>query len=446
MRSTLFRALTLLAAAAIVLVGGGLAAGSGMQPRTAVVPPAPSNPGLAADEPSSSPVRSFEPPSVAPAASPTATPSGDLGAGFTWTGSPEGGNGNPLGETATLLHDGRVLVTEPCGTTAELYDPRTGTFTATGSLTVTRGGGTATLLADGRVLVAGGYNCGAAGQDGIWASAEIYDPASGTFEPTGTMGAAREFHTATLLNDGRVLVAGGVSGPPVLAAGGIVLASVTTADSSSSVLSTAEIFDPLSGTFRKTGSMGTFRDHHTATLLADGRVLVAGGGGEGYASSTSAEVYDPTTDRFEATGSMREGRWLHTASLLGDGRVLVLGGRSPRDSVYRSAEMYDPRSGKFATAGSMRDGRQQHTATVLPDGRVFIAGGVWQDGIDAHVLSATEMYDPSAGTFTRLGSMGTPRSEHTATLLPDGRVLIVGGIDIGAAGGLPVTSAVLFEP
>ena len=381
-------------------------------------------------------------PSAAP--TPTATPSADLAPGFAWTGAPDGAS--EALETAALLADGRVLVMGGCATDAATYDIRTGTFTATGSLTAARGGKAATPLADGRVLVTGGYDCTSSGEDGVLASAEIYDPATGTFEPTGAMHDARQFHTATLLDDGRVLITGGHSNSPSEATGAVRLASVITAETSSSVLSTAELFDPATGTFHSTGSMSTFRDHHTATLLADGRVLVAGGGGEGYASSTSADLFQPAAGTFQPTGSMREGRWLHTASLLRDGRVLVVGGRSPADATYATAELYDARSGTFSPTGSMTDGRQQHTATVLPDGRVLIAGGAWSDGQDWRVLSATEMFDPSVGTFMSTGSIGDPRTEHTATLLPDGRVLIAGGIDIGSGGAVPVNPAVLYEP
>ncbi|MFL5680344.1 MAG: kelch repeat-containing protein [Chloroflexota bacterium] len=381
-----------------------------------------------------------------PAPTPTPTPTPDLAAGFTWTGTPATKDDSPLGEKATLLADGRVLVTGGCSTAADLYDPATGTFTATGSLTAVRGGSTATRLQDGRVLVTGGYNCGKAGQDGIWASAEIYDPSAGTFSATGSMSTPREFHTATLLADGRVLIAGGYTAPQPTATSSVVLAAFRTAESSASVLATAEIYDPATGTFSRTGSMSTFRDNHTATLLEDGRVLVTGGGGEGYASSTSAEVYDPSTGKFTKTGSMKSGRWLHTATRLADGRVLILGGRSPKDAVYRSAEAYDPRSGTFSSAGQMVEGRQEHTATLLRDGRVLIAGGYWSDGRNWRVLSSSEMYDPATGKYTALGSIGIPRDGHTATLLGDGRVLIVGGTDIGRDGAVPVTSALLYQP
>ena len=156
-------------------------------------------------------------------------------------------------------------------------------------------------------------------------------------------------------------------------------------------------------------------------------MLVVGGGGEGYASQKTADLYDPATGRFSRTGSMKTGRWLQTATLLQDGRVLVAGGSSPQDSVYNSAETYDPATGTFRSAGSMGEGRQQHTATLLPDGRVFIAGGYWSDGQKWRVLSSTEMFDPATGNFSPIGSMGAPRDGHTATLLNDGRILIAGG-------------------
>ena len=259
------------------------------------------------------------------------------------------------------------------------------------------------------------------------------------------MAAPREQHTATLLADGRVLIAGGLSGPSPATAGGVTLASYRTAEVDA-FLTTAEIYDPTTGRFSKTGSMSTPHRGHTATLLQDGRVLVVGNGGESSPSSRAADVYDPATGRFSKTGSMKTGRWLHTATLLQDGRVLIVGGRSPKDSVYTSAEMYDPRSGTFSSAGSMREGRQQHTATLLADGRVLIAGGYWSDGQKWRVLSSTEMYDPRTGHFSSIGSMGAPRDGHTRDAPADGRVLIVGGEDIGGEGGVGVASAVLYQP
>ena len=381
-----------------------------------------------------------------PAPTPSPTPTPDLAPGFSWTASPVMPDGTALGNTATRLSDGRVLVTAGCSTAASLYDPSNGTFTPTGSMSVVRASTSATLLHDGRVLFAGGYTCGNTDQDGMWATAELYDPSMGTFSPTGSLTAPRSQHTATLLADGRVLIAGGMTGNRATTAGAVTFAAYRTAETDSGFLATAEIYDPATRTFSKTGSMSTAHRGHTATLLQDGRVLVVGNGGESTAASTVADVYDPATGRFSRTGSLRTGRWLQTATLLQDGRVLILGGRSSNDSVHTSAEMYDPRSGTFLPAGSMREGRQQHTATLLPDGRVFITGGYWSDGQKWRVLSSTEMYDPGTGNFSPIGSMGTPRDGQSATLLNDGRVLIVGGEDIGSQGGVGVASAVLYQP
>jgi hypothetical protein len=437
------RHLTLLAAAVILVAGGGIAVGSDVLRRTALVAPGPSDAVVVAASPTSSVTAT---PMPTPTPTPTPAALAALGPGFTWSSATSTRRTAPYGETATLLGDGRVLVADSCGTGAELFDASTDSFSQTGASTARRGYATATLLRDGRVLIAGGVECPNAADDGIWASAELYDPATGTFTATGSMSVPREFHTATLLADGRVLIAGGYSGAEAVATGGITLASIRTAESSASVLSSAEIYDPATGTFGRTGSMTTFRDHHTATLLKDGRVLLTGGGGEAYASSTSAEIYDPVTGRFTTTGAMRTGRWLHTATLLADGRVLVVGGRSPKDSAYDNAEVFDPTSGKFRAAGAMAEGRQQHTATLLDDGRVLITGGYWSDGQDGRVLASAEMYDPQSRTFVTIGSMGSPRMEHMAILLPDGRVVIIGGSDIGDVGAVGVGSMVMYEP
>jgi hypothetical protein len=226
----------------------------------------------------------------------------------------------------------------------------------------------------------------------------------------------------------------------------VTLAAFRLVDTSSNVLKTAEVYDPATGTFSKTGSMSSIRDSHTATLLPDGRVLVVGGGGEGYSAVSVVDLYDPATGTFKRTGSLKGGRWLHAATLLRDGRVLITGGRSSNDSAYAPAEIYDPANGRFSSAGAMTDGRQQHTATLLQDGRVLLTGGYWSDGQKWRVLSSTEIYDPATGRFSATGSMGAARDSHTATLLDDGRVLIAGGEDIGNQGGVSVTSAVIFGP
>jgi N-acetylneuraminic acid mutarotase len=280
-----------------------------------------------------------------------------------------------------------------------------GTWEAVGSLGSERANHSATLLPDGRVLVAGGD-----GPSGALSSAELYDPLSGTWSPTGSLNTARYAHTATLLPDGRVLVAGG--------------------DTSSGTLSSAELYDPVSGTWSYTGSLNEGRKTHSATLLADGRVLAAGGDASGGALD-SAELYDPASGTWSSTGSLNEGRFYHTATLLADGKVLVVGGS---DGVQlTSAELYDPDDGTWSFTGSLGEGRQGHQAMRLPDGQVLAAGG-WNSA-SKHLASA-ELYDPVEGTWSTTGSMGAAHSYFAEVLLPDGRVLAAGGwaADDNAAG------------
>lgn len=307
--------------------------------------------------------------------------------------------------TATLLANGKVLIVGGFnGTalaTAELYDPAAGTFSATGSMATPRQYHTATLLQDGRVLIAGGSAFGV-----VTSSAEIYDPATGTFTATGNLGTARASHTATLLPNGKVLLAGG-------------------RDLGSFFL-TAELYDPATGTFTPTGSLLEARATHTATLLPDGKVLIAGG----YRSSNlaSAELYDPASGTFASAGSMVSPRAYHTATRLPDGRVLMVGG-----TTSAAAEIYAPATG-FSATGSLIDVRAYwHTATLLPSGKVLVAGGVGV-GNPAPLLGSAEVFDPASGAFTSTGSLSTQRETHTATLLGNGRVLVVGGV--GGAGYL----------
>jgi Kelch motif/Bacterial Ig-like domain (group 2) len=274
--------------------------------------------------------------------------------------------------TATLLPNGNVLVVGGFGdtscqgvgaqaqNTAELYNPDQGSFSTTGNMSFPRGGHTATLVMNSKVLIAGGADQDPAGT--ATASAELYDPSTGTFTQTGSMAVARFRHTATLLQDGRVLIVGGVP-----------------ADSAVPT-STAELYDPATGSFTSTGGMTTAREEHTATLLDDGKVLITGGqspvsGSSNLQLTATAEVYDPATGSFAPTGSMTEARDLHTATLLMDGTVLIAGGgnNSP------TAEIYTPLPGSFAKTGSMEFGRAGHTATAQsqPSGVyvVLVVGG-----------------------------------------------------------------------
>jgi Galactose oxidase, central domain/Abnormal spindle-like microcephaly-assoc'd, ASPM-SPD-2-Hydin len=327
-------------------------------------------------------------------------------------------------QTATLLNNGMVLIAGGEGSSgsvasAELYDPVTGTFTPTGSMNIPRVRHTATLLNNGTVLITGGTDDNAGGI--VLASAEVYDPAKGTFTPTGSMNSARESHTATLLKSGRVLVAGGVG-----------------------FEASAEVYDPTTGTFTATGSMNTGRYAHTATLLNDGTVLVAGGIGPGGnlgsgVSLASAELFAPMAGTFTPSGSMSTARYIHTATLLSNGTVLVAGGGIANGSA--SAELYDPTAKTFNLTGSMNVLRFFHTATLLNNGRVLVAGGAADDG--SGILASAELYDPTTMTFTLTGSMNTARDNHTATLLTNGTALVAGGNPPG--GTLMLANAELYE-
>jgi hypothetical protein len=341
--------------------------------------------------------------------------------------------------TATRLVDGRVLVAGGYASndfsleSATLYDPGDDLFGPTGSLGAARGLHTATMLTDGRVLIAGGGPASWSFGGAFLASAELYDPGTGTFRPTGQMTTTREDHTATLLDDGRVLITGGD-------------------DVGSHAVATAELYDPRTGTFSATGSMTTARGFHTATLLADGRVLIVGGDDAAWTEGpflASTELYDPKTGRFTATGSMSVGRLYHTATLLADDRVLVTGGGS--DSGARSlesAELYDPKTGTFSPTGSMAVGRIYQSASLLPDGRVLVAGGMsgGRDYATGTFLYSAEVFDPTTGTFSPTGGMSDTRVYHSASLLSDGRVLVAGGYSKGAEATFAVASAEIYDP
>ncbi len=175
------------------------------------------------------------------------------------------------------------------------------------------------------------------------------------------------------------------------------------------------------------GELATARVGHTATLLVDGTVLIAGGlGDDGFL--TSAERYDPATASFTSTDRLQVARLGHTATVLGDGQVLMVGGDAANGGRLAAAERYDPATGTFASVGSLSTGRSGHTVTLLPNGTVLVAGGFDSDGNE---LASAELYDPTTGAFSAVDGLGTARGNHIATLLQDGTVLIAGGLGAG---------------
>ncbi len=344
---------------------------------------------------------------------------------FTTTGALSGGR---AGHSATLLRNGTVLVVGGFNgavrlTTSELYDPATRVWTATGALATGRTTQTATLLSNGKVLAAGGH----VSASGSTATCELYDPAAGTWTASGALTTARGNHTATLLLNGNVLVAGGFN------------------RNTGSAVATAELYDPVTGTWTSTGSLAVARNFHTATLLLNGRVLVAGGAPDAlqYTSLSSAEVYDPATGVWTATASMTSPRQGQTATLLTDGRVLIAGGY---DQGYfgPGAELYDPATGLWTVTGALGSARGVHTATLLPDGKVLAVGGNNNTINNPSIvtLSSAEIYDTATETWTATNSLNAARTTHTATLLPSGQVLVAAGFNYNL--NVWLTSAELY--
>jgi galactose oxidase-like protein len=323
--------------------------------------------------------------------------------------------------TATLLLSGKVLITggfdQPWlqGTkptrlaSAELFNPETGAFTPTGNMTTGRASHSATLLADGRVLIAGGD------ENGLTTTAELYDPSTGTFTATANLLTVQFGYTATLLNDGKVLLSGGeksLEGCP------------------DSIVADPEVYDPVTDTFSATGDyaektrpfanlprcLGYGLAGAPATLLSNGRVLIA--------SEPTAELYAHDTGTFSLTGQNTGPRGFYgrTITLLTNGKVLLTGGDDDF-GPHINAQLYDSSTEQFTVTGNMTTPRSDHTATLLRDGTVLIAGSQLFPG----VLASTELYDPATASFHLAGDMIMPRFFHTATLLLDGRILIAGG-------------------
>ncbi|AZM49244.1 Kelch-like protein 17 [Streptomyces sp. WAC 06738] len=362
------------------------------------------------------------PAAAAPAAG-TWTAAGALPGPAYWAGAQSG---------AVPLADGTVLMAggedhrRNAQDTAVLFDPAAGEWQPTSALSVSRRLHTLTKLADGRVLAAGGLSgpYGGVSQAGV-ASAEVYDPATRGWTATGAMHEDRFAHSATVLTDGRVLVTGGVAPRSAL---------------SQKALDSAEVYDPATGEWTPTAEpMNDARGGHPAVLLRNGTVLLAGGMvpiGRGlYAGQSFCEVYDPAAGTWTPTGDLGSVRKSHQATLLRDGTVLVTGGDSPGlqdDWTYNpysqwTAERYDPATGAWSAAEGMSTGRSHHRAVLLRSGRLLVIGGTDDSTFDVGYQNA-EVYDPQARTWTPTGGMVEGRWAFAAAELADGRVLVAGGL------------------
>ena len=353
------------------------------------------------------------------------------GAQAAWSGVDGLGTGR-YNHTATVLQDGRVLVAggynnAPVGT-ARIYDPASGGWSDAAAMKVARQGQAAVRLQSGKVLVAGGYAGGesAGSPSGYTRTAEVYDPESNTWSKTADdMSTGRFEPTMTLLGDGRVLVTGG-SGDIVDNEG--VRGAVA--------LSSAEIYDPANGSWSDAAPMSVAREGHDATLLPNGKVLVAGGYADGKGELASAELYDPADDSWSDTGSLAQARDAATMTTLPDDEVLFAGGDGGEGHALASAEIYDASAGTWHAAASLAGPRQSAAATLMKDGTVLVTGG--EDARLGTVLSTAERYDPATDKWSDAGAMTVARKQHTLTALADGRVLVVGGnaggFGVGIAG------------
>jgi hypothetical protein len=295
---------------------------------------------------------------------------------------------------ATTLADGRVLITggttnnlfSGVSRTAELFDPQIESFSLAGPMSVARINHTATLLTNGFVLVAGGNT--ASGATNVL---EVFDPTNEVFLPAVSLSLARVGHSATLLADGRVMLAGG--------------------DATSRMV---EIYDPSDGSVTPTGEMQIPRSGHVAALLPGGRVLLVGGS---VTNPFSAEIHDPQIGLSSTVGSLVTNHSSLAGVALRDGRVLIFGGTS--------AELFDPTTEVFSLAGPQLEARVHGRLTLLNDGRVLVSGGGNGNGY----MASTEVFNPATDAFAAGPPMTRARIEHSAALLQDGRVLLAGGFD-----------------
>lgn len=323
----------------------------------------------------------------------------------------------------------RINPATPIETPATPANTAFGEWVAAGTLGFGRAGHTATLLADGRVLVVGGE-----GGSAPLASVEQYAPQANRWTAAPSLGLARSGHTATLLPSGEVLVVGGTIAP----SGAI------------GTTPTVELFDPVAGRWRGGAPLNQPRSGQTATLLATGQVLVVGGEALDAATGQarlvpSAELYDPASNTWTLTTPPARARVGHTATLLSDGRVLIAAGETDGANGQRelgaTAELFDIVGGSWTLTGDLSLARADATATLLTNGQVLVTGGRVSGG---NITAAAELFDPGRGVWSVASGLGTPRAKQTATRLLDGRVLVAGGYEREAA--MPTGSAERYDP
>jgi uncharacterized protein (TIGR03437 family) len=356
--------------------------------------------------------------------------------------------------TATLLVNGQVLFaggldgSNSATVSVELYEYAAAAWSltknaagATTRLGLARADHTATLLPNGKVLVAGGYALSTSVT--TLNSCELYDPASGIWTPTGSLNVARAVHTATLLANGKVLVVGGQLLNPNGSAAGL--------------LSSAELYDPITGQWTLAADSDVPSRRHTATLLPNGRVLVVGGVGTDGRSNTRVQLYDPATDTWSNAAALSPARSFHSATLLPTGEVFIFGGMDSTNAILRTGAIFNATSGSWTLLTFTNPTpafRYLHKATLLPNGKIFISGGIGGTNTSNlnNALGLAEIYNISTRRFEAGGVTIGSRAEHTATLLPNGKVLIVGGYTLNNVNpnncGAPPSApqALLYDP
>lgn len=341
----------------------------------------------------------------------------DLTSSAAWSSTATGVATINASGNATAVSTGQSTIQATSGSvTGSTVLAVTGSISA-GNMVSARYGATTTLLNNGLVLIAGGVD----DTGTIVGSAELYNPATKTFAATGSMVTARADHTATLLNNGFVLVTGGFG--------------------TSSTLGSAELYNPATGTFAATtGAMVNARGYHSATLLNNGTVLIAGGWNDSSSPQFSTEIYDPLTGKFVSGATMISGHARHTATVLNSGKVLIAGGVDGGFSSTNIAEVYDSVTVTFTQVGNLTSPRSQHSATLLNSGKVLLAGGMFGNLNEAVPLA--DLYDPASQTFTASAHMLDPRFGETITLLQNGTAIVAGGVDFNFA---TVNSTEIFD-